>query len=292
MGRPEAILERRRRKRTKIAERDIAKVSELNSYIGGNPNYDLKAGLVAEIAFADNLEQADPPLNKLANALEVSERISVNQLNSFLHGLGYTKVCPYEGHRNSQDPIRHSINTDGRLQASSLVNIHKARSSQNPSEELDLLVSTFNLAHMAADKEAYLTDWDDTAKAASAIRRSFKDIVAFREAMISDLARFGVINQHSHELLQEATSIDQLLNTPKGDYLLVLPFRKAILSAPNIAEAFKQAQELIYLGYAIGTKQLGAAKEEEYKLRAESYEDKKLTSMPNPYRYDSKIFNL
>lgn len=276
MSKTESIIDRRRRRRAYQVTKEAEEIRSLNAYTRGNPDFELKEGLLVELLGKDNAAELEIPLKELAKALTINARISSAQKDMLYIIFASTGVFPYEGDYNSKDPARLNTNSNGDLQTTSLVNVSLARETSEDRDQLDLLASTFNNAHMAAERaRLYLYDHDGRTKAGRAVSHTLGQAFEQRHHTLDYLVGRKVVTPVNAEMLAEVTTPEQLLLAPQGDYLIVVPFKDPIIQAGSLTEAFRRTQDLIYFGVALGMKELSVAERKASELRAEDYRARK-----------------
>lgn len=276
MSKQETIIERRRRRRTQQVTKEAERIRGLNAYTRGDPDFELKEGLLAELSGKDSAAELEIPLKGLAKALTADARISSAQKDMLYIIFASTGIFPYEGDFNSKDPVRLNTNSNGDLQTTSLVNVSIVRQTDEASAQLDLLASTFNNAHMVAGKaRLYLYDHDGRTKAGKAVSRTLGQAFEQRDQALDYLVGQKVVTPANAELLAEVSTPEQLLLAPQGDYLIVAPFKDPIVQAGSLTEAFRRTQDLIYFGVALGMKELSVAERKANEFRAEDYRARK-----------------
>lgn len=260
MGRPEAILERRKRKQAKIANAPALREAELNAYNPTNPDWNTKEIGLSALAIALTPREFNKALTNLAVKLWTSPRFSNTQADNFMMSLYEAPEGAYTLVERGVigDRVAHRINTNSDLQISTLVNTFLLRSTTSAQTRADLAVSILNSAHMAVGTLKVLeVDFKTKSYPDIFLKNHLGNIIRQRQRLVHELASQRIISPSEAEAFLEVETPEDLERcSSSADYLLVKPFQRRVELASRLTTAFKRAQDLLYLGFSMGMRDL------------------------------------
>lgn len=263
----EYLKERKRRNRGKAANKEAIKIAQLNTYKPGDPDWESKQTIVLSLVGATDVTSLSKGLEDLAVCLIPNPRFSRNQIEGFYAALsnppvegGIIGIEGFSRKALKSDEFGHQISINASLQLDTLINTYKIRDTDSSLRKLELLSSIFNNAHMAADKiPVTQIEYDHRTVSARFTRAFIQRAMDDKAIIIPQLIEQKALTVPQAEALFNAQSPTQLEACAGSDYLLVYPFKQPIEDAKNLVFAFREVQNLLYLGFSIGMRDLSKA---------------------------------